>query len=308
MKVLLVCTGNTCRSSMARVIFEKLAEEMGLHEVQVSSAGTAAVPGQPASDNAVLVAREMGLDLTAHTATQLTPEMVKEADLVLVMTRTHLHQVQAMVPEDQGKVRMLSFEDDIADPFGRDIEVYRMVARQIQEASKRVIEELLQGRSDPEKNINADRDKARTCVAIGSDHGGFELKQLLKEEIEALGYDVLDMGVHSHEPVDYPDIALAVSKSVQSGQASLGVLVCGTGIGMSITANKVRGIRAALCHDTYSARMSREHNDANVLAMGARVIGPELAREVLRAWLAGKFAGGRHQRRVDKIGNVESGC
>ncbi len=138
-------------------------------------------------------------------------------------------------------------------------------------------------------------------VFIGSDHGGIELKAALVEELDAARIGFTDMGVHSGEAADYPDIAQALCARVLEENESLGVLICGTGIGISIAANKVPGIRAALCSEEYSASMSRRHNDANVLCLGGRVTGPELAKSILRAFLASSFEGGRHQRRVDKL-------
>lgn len=143
-------------------------------------------------------------------------------------------------------------------------------------------------------------------IGIGSDHGGFELKEALKLEMEALGLDVRDYGTHSTDSCDYPDIARTVTQAILAGECESGILICGTGIGMSIAANKAHGIRAALCSEPYSARMAREHNDANVLCLGGRVVGPGLALDILNAWLGGKFAGGRHQRRVEKIGQIET--
>ena len=142
-------------------------------------------------------------------------------------------------------------------------------------------------------------------VAIGADHGGFELKEQLKAHLRDWGYKVLDLGTDSTAAVDYPDFAEAVANAVVRGDASLGVVIDSTGIGSSIAANKVAGARAALCYDRATARNSREHNDANVLSMGARLISPEAAREMLAIWLATPFAGGRHQRRVDKIRLIE---
>lgn len=147
-------------------------------------------------------------------------------------------------------------------------------------------------------------------VAIGCDHAGLPLKEeilrFLADEGPQAGWEWEDFGVQTTEPVDYPDIGQAVAKAVASGEFDRGILICGTGIGMSIAANKVRGVRAALCHDTYSARMSREHNDANVLTMGSRVIGPGPARDIVRIFLTTAFAGGRHARRVDKL--EQGGC
>lgn len=135
-------------------------------------------------------------------------------------------------------------------------------------------------------------------VAIGADHGGFELKQQLIELVETLGYQVYDLGCHSKESVDYPRFAEAVCAKIVESDADVGILVCGTGIGMAIAANRHRQIRAALCHDDYTARMSREHNNANVLCLGARVIGPGVAEEIVKVWLTTDFAGGRHQQRI----------
>ncbi len=143
-------------------------------------------------------------------------------------------------------------------------------------------------------------------LAIGADHGGFELKEFLKTHLENRGIEVADMGCYSPESVDYPDIALAVARQVATGGAEKGILLCGTGIGISITANKVNGIRAALCHDHFTAKMSAAHNNANVLCMGGRTTGPEIAKEMVDVWLETPYEGGRHERRLDKISAVES--
>lgn len=138
-------------------------------------------------------------------------------------------------------------------------------------------------------------------IAIASDHGGYELKEYLKKILTQEGYEYHDFGTSGIESVDYPDYAIPVAKSVALGTYDRGVLICGTGIGMSITANKVKGIRAALCHDLFSAKATREHNDSNVLTLGERVIGKGLAAEILKVWLATAFQGGRHQSRLNKI-------
>ncbi len=138
-------------------------------------------------------------------------------------------------------------------------------------------------------------------VAVASDHAGFVLKSALADELRSSGHRVLDLGPASDEPVDYPDFGHALARSVATGEAELGVAVCGSGIGISIALNRHRGIRAALCHDSLSARLSRQHNDANVLALGGRLIGVETARDALHAFLETPFDGGRHAARVDKI-------
>ena len=143
-------------------------------------------------------------------------------------------------------------------------------------------------------------------VAIGSDHGGFKLKQTLKRFLEEdLSLTVKDVGTHSEESVDYPDFAFAVARTVAAGEAGRGIVIDTVGVGSSIAANKVRGIRAALCHDVATARNSRSHNDANVLSLGAKVVGTGQARSIVREWLTTAFEGGRHARRVQKIVDAE---
>lgn len=142
-------------------------------------------------------------------------------------------------------------------------------------------------------------------IAIGCDHGGLHLKQEIKALVTTLGHEVEDFGTHSTESCDYPDIAEPVAHAVMEGKADRGILICGTGIGIGISANKIKGIRAALCHDSFSAKYSRLHNDANVLTMGERVIGPGLAKDIVTIWLNTEFEGGRHARRVEKISALE---
>ena len=142
---------------------------------------------------------------------------------------------------------------------------------------------------------------ADETIVIAADHAGFDLKQVIKAELEALGFDVHDLGTHDRESVDYPDIADALAGAVLNGHARRGVLLCGTGIGASMAANRHRGVRAALCHDAESARMGRLHNDANVLVLGGRVTPDDTARECLRIFLDTPFEGGRHTPRVAKL-------
>lgn len=142
-------------------------------------------------------------------------------------------------------------------------------------------------------------------IAIGSDHAGFNMKEDIKEWLLNEGYQVKDFGTDSEESVDYPDFAEKTARNVADGDSEVGILICGTGIGMAISANKVKGIRAARCHDSYSARMARAHNNANILTFGSRVIGIELAKDVVKTYLSSSYSGGRHQRRVGKIDNIE---
>jgi ribose 5-phosphate isomerase B len=142
-------------------------------------------------------------------------------------------------------------------------------------------------------------------VAIGADHAGYDLKVHLVAELERFGHEVLDLGTHSTESVDYPPICAAVGRAVVAGDADRGIVLGGSGQGEQIAANKVDGVRAALCNDLYTARLSREHNDANVLSMGGRIVAPGLASEILELWLATPFEGGRHERRVAQITDIE---
>ena len=146
-------------------------------------------------------------------------------------------------------------------------------------------------------------------VAVGADHGGFPLKQTLVDYIRSRGDEVVDLGTNSLDPVDYPDFALAVAQNVTSGRADRGIIICGSGVGASVAANKVVGVRAGLCHDTYSAHQGVEHDDMNVLCLGARVIGPELAIELVKNFLNAKFSGEeRHVRRLGKVLKIEKSC
>ena len=189
-------------------------------------------------------------------------------------------------------------EDTLITPLAREEAERRGITFRIASAREREpVSSAASAESSPEKSSRV--------VAIGADHGGFELKQQLKGYLHDWGYQFLDLGTDSAEAVDYPDFAEAVGNAVAKGEAWLGIVLDSAGIGSSIAANKVPGVRAALCYDRATARNSREHNDANVLTMGAKLIAPEAAREIVALWLSTPFAGGRHQRRVDKIRSIE---
>ena len=144
-------------------------------------------------------------------------------------------------------------------------------------------------------------------VALGADHGGYELKEAIRKHLQSQDIEVYDFGTHSNDSVDYPKYGFAVGSAIIKGEADLGIVVCGTGLGISMAANKIPGIRAAVCSETFSARMAREHNNANVLALGARVIGAGLALDIVDIFLKTEFSGGRHALRVDLISNIERG-
>ncbi len=142
-------------------------------------------------------------------------------------------------------------------------------------------------------------------IGLACDHGGFELKEALKRHIQSLGFEPIDLGTFSEDSVDYPDYGALVAEKVSSGELDRGILICGTGVGMSIVANKFPRVRAALANDLYTSRFSREHTDANILVMGGRVVGSDLAKEIVQVWLNTPFAGGRHKRRLEKIEALE---
>ncbi|MDI3547309.1 MAG: ribose 5-phosphate isomerase [Halanaerobiales bacterium] len=318
-KVIFVCTGNTCRSPMAEHLFRRIIDEDSdlKGKWEISSAGIAALPGQGPSKYAIKVLKDEGIDINEHLSRQLDEKLVKEADLILTMTGAHKEMVLQIDPEARDKVFTLKEfagiknDLDIADPFGQSEEVYQEVRDEIKAHLKEVIGKrkqffLEEGKKRKIKNTYYRRD-GNLKIAIGCDHAGYAIKKEITDLLEEEGFAYTDFGTDSSESVDYPDFAYKVASGVASGQFDRGILICGTGIGMSIAANKVKGIRAALCHDVFSARATRNHNNSNVLTMGSRVIGAGLAREIVRVWLGAEFDGGRHQRRIDKIELIERG-
>ena len=182
----------------------------------------------------------------------------------------------------------------------RDSEIHEIVHRVVGEA-------LGSSRGEPVSTAPASKavTSGKKVVAIGADHGGYELKEVLKPELKTLGFDINDVGTNSKDAVDYPDFAHAVAQAVSTGKAWRGIMIDGAGIGSCIVANKVPGVRAGMAYDYSSAVNSREHNDTNVLTLGAGLIGVNLAKQIVKTWLTTEFAGGRHTPRLDKIKSVE---
>ena len=181
-----------------------------------------------------------------------------------------------------------------------DLEIHEIVQRVVRNALGSSPRELASTVPTPQAGLSA-----KKFIAIGADHGGFELKEALKPELKTLGFEINDVGTNSKEAVDYPDFAHAVAQAVGSGKAWRGIMIDGAGIGSCIVANKVPGVRAGMAYDYSSAVNSREHNDTNVLTLGAGLIGVNLAKQIVKTWLTTEFAGGRHTPRVDKIKSVE---
>lgn len=188
-----------------------------------------------------------------------------------------------------------------------DDELHQIITKTVQQVlgSAKPSQQPVESPKQEQTSLSSAQSPVKKIVAIGTDHGGVDLKEILKTELTELGYSIIDCGTNTKEAVDYPDIALAVSKLVVDGSAWRGVVIDGAGIGSCMCANKVPGVRAAMCYDYATAVNSREHNDANVLTLGAGLIGVNLAKQILKTWLATEFAGGRHAKRVEKIISIE---
>ncbi len=296
--ILFVCTGNVCRSPMAEGIFRQAVRGRG--DFRVCSAGLGAPEGQPPSPFAAQAVKELGIDISAGRSQTLTPELVHQADYIFGMTHSHVETVALLYPRAAEKTFLLrefdetldQFEKDISDPIGGSYGVYLNCRDQIEQGIASLLRFIGAGDLVPTK---------LATVAIGADHGGYELKQVLKQYLEERGVSVADFGTDSTESTDYPDYARAVAQSVASRKSEFGVLVCTTGVGMSIAANKVPGARAALVGDQETAALARRHNNANVLCLAGKTTAPENARKIVDAFLHTPFEGGRHERRVNKM-------
>ena len=302
--VLFVCTGNVCRSPMAEGLFKHAVRGRGSY--RVLSAGVGAVNGQPASDHAVRALAQLGLDISQHRSRHLTAELVSQADYIFGMTHSHVDAIMLLYPQAAEKTFLLrefdetldSYENDISDPIGGSYGVYCNCRDQIEQGIASMLKFIDQtsagtdgGAQIPEKQT----------VALGADHGGFDLKEALKAHLQARGWIVADYGTMSKDSADYPDFAHLVGYAVADQKTECGILVCTSGVGMSITANKIPGVRAALVFDDEMASIARQHNNANVISLGQRMISLETALDLVKIWLETPFEGGRHQRRIDLI-------
>ena len=277
----------------------------GRGDFQVFSAGVGAVDGLPPSEHAVRALRELGIDISRQRSRRLSADLVRRAEYIFGMTHSHVDAIMLLYPQAAEKTFLLrefddtldSFENDISDPIGGSFEVYQNCRDQIEQG----IASMMKFIEQTSVSSGAQGSAPSKTIALGSDHGGFELKEMLKHYLQKAGIAVTDFGTNSQESTDYPDYAQAVARSVAERQNELGLLVCTTGIGMSIAANKVPGARAALVWDEHSAEMSRRHNNANVLCLAGQGADPAVVRRIVDAFLNARFEGGRHERRVNKF-------
>jgi glycine hydroxymethyltransferase len=282
---------------MAQGIFRQATQGRGAY--QVLSAGLGAAEGQPPSPYAVQAVKELGIDISDLRSRMLTPELVQQADYIVGMTHSHVDTVMLLHPQAAEKTFLLRefdetldlFEKDIGDPIGGSYDVYLTCRDQIEQGIVSLLRFIEKGATPG----------GPATVAIGADHGGYELKKALKQHLEEHGVSVVDFGAGSSEPSDYPDYAHAVAASVASGKAEFGVLICTTGVGMSIAANKVPGARAALVGDEQAAALARQHNHANILCLAGKTTSPDEAKKMVDAFMHAPFEGGRHMRRVNKM-------
>ena len=301
--ILFICTGNICRSPMAEGLFRTAVRGRGSYKA--ISAGVGAVNGQPPSLHAVNALRDLGIDIAGQRSRMLTGQMVQEADYIFGMTRGHVDAVTLLYPQAAEKCFLLRefdetldfFEKDISDPIGGSFEVYVKCRDQIEQG----IESMLKFVEQTSESSTGGATPGKITLAIGADHGGYQLKTTLKEHLQNQGLNVIDFGTNSAESTDYPDYAQAVAQSVAEHKSDLGLLVCTTGVGMSIAANKVPGVRAALVFDEQMASLARQHNHANVLCLGGKFTPPELGKKIVDTFIAAHFEGGRHERRVNKM-------
>jgi RpiB/LacA/LacB family sugar-phosphate isomerase len=279
----------------------------GRNEYRALSAGLGAADGQPPSSLAVQAMKELGLDISRQRSRMLTADMVQQADFILGMTHSHVDTVTLLYPHAAEKTFLLRefdetldpFEKDISDPIGGSYEVYLNCRDQIEQGIASLLRFVEQSEIAVRGRMGSVVKTA--MVALGADHGGLELKEALKRHLQDRGITVNDFGAHSTDSTDYPDYAQSVAEAVAAKQAELGLLICTTGVGMSIAANKVPGVRAALVADESTATLARQHNNANVLCLAGKTLPPPQAKKVLDAFLKASFEGGRHERRVNKM-------
>ena len=302
--ILFICTGNVCRSPMAEGLFKNLVDQ-NKADLIVISAGVGAQNGQPPSENAIRALQDLDIDISPQRSMMMTAAMASEADMIIGMTHGHIEMVNLMFPHTAEKTFLLREFDDslplhereISDPIGCSYEIYCQCRDQIREGIDSLLK-FIQKNDGPIVGST----QPMVEMALGADHAGYGLKKILGNYLGEKGIAYTDFGCNSEDKADYPDFAREVAQTVADGQSRLGLLICNTGIGMSMSANKVPGIRAALAHDEQTARLTRQHNNANVLCLGAAATDEALAKSILDTFIETRFEdGGRHERRVNKM-------
>lgn len=289
-KIIFVSTNNTCRSFIAESVLRKCLKDARRRDIQVESKGLVVLFPEPVHTKAADLVRKSGIEIVEFKASQLTQEDVETSDLILTMNDKQKEKVLEDYHGYKEVATINEYANDegaVIDPYGMDDEDYEHCFVQITQLIHKIWNYKLGGNE---------------MTGIGCDHGGYALKQAVIKHLEEKGHAVKDYGCYSEESCDYPVYAKAVAEGILKNEVKQGILICGTGIGISITANKIKGIRAALCGDTFSARATREHNNANILALGARVTGEGLALDIVDTFLETKFSNDeRHIRRINMI-------
>lgn len=300
-----ICTGNSCRSPIAEGLMRNALRERGLDGAAVvESSGISAVEGAAASSGALMILQKRDATLRDFKSRVLTKEIVEECHLLLVMERYHRDHIEEQYPEASDKVRLLAdflfpnYREDIPDPVGGDEELFENITRLIEAAIQRIIHDW-----------DAIRDRfyhsRRLTVALAADHRGFSEKERIKKSIAQAGYSIIDCGTDSEESCDHPDYALRAAQLVSIGQADRAILLCGSGHGMVISANKAISVRAVYAVDEEHAKLSRQHNNANVIALGADFTPSTQIDSIILTWLKTPYLGGKYQRRINKITDFE---
>lgn len=318
-KILFICTGNTCRSAFAASYLRKLCENRKISEIEIYSAGTNTLNGMPASENAILAAKEFAVDLSSHRSTILSADLVDSADLVICMTKSHLFTALRISQKQKNcdKLKLLSeFSNndfpDISDPFGGNLEIYRKCFLQISEAvDNLLLRSIKENKKKTRKNVMKNnsitdwRKKKNFVLAIAADHGGFTLKNKIVAELSARGIKILDLGPDKHDPCDdYSEFGTKLGAAVAKSQCDCGILICRSGVGMGIAANRFHNVRAAIANSTKIAASSRDHNCSNVLVLPGEYLNDDEAFLIINKWLETDFsAEERHVRRLLQIEN-----
>lgn len=292
---------------MAEGYLRHLLKQEGLCDVEVASAGVGAMTGQSPSKHAIEAMADWDIDITDQRSQMISNSDITETNWIFGMTQGHVDVINSMFPEAASKTFLIrrfvdhlsKYEKEVSDPIGGNLQIYQKCRDEIKQGIDHILVNILSElKSQPSSSGDS---KPKMTIAIASDHAGFAAKEAIKLILESHSYRIDDFGTQNEHSTDYPDYAKSVAENVAEEKTDIGILICSTGIGMSIAANKVPGVRAALVNDLETARLSREHNHANVICMGAKGKNPEILWANLQAFLSAKCEGDRHQRRVRKI-------